>query len=267
MKRSTKHGKPVLVARSIKSINVYKAGTKEICYDFNYEDWSDICVGFNRLIRSYKQSKYHNKYVHNNELMAADYIRGLGLDRLIRASVLLWRALVPSKLTFHLVYSMIYKQDFNQQTAAVKSIDELTAKADKAMIKDWHQLNIENFIGPLLEKIMHRIFELGPRCHAGWYGVMSVEYEDFIGNLKQEAMQLPIYQTDFKGILINGLIYHDPDPTPFVVREAYWEGGHIVTGIHSSQICGQGGSFGPVCLWYLDKHMANFRSSKGLHND
>lgn len=70
--------------------------------------------------------------------------------------------------------------------------------------------------------------------------------------LIEEAKQLPIYQTDFKGKLIDGLVYHEPWPVglPQVARECQWKGGHH-TNVSPTQLYDHGGSFGPICLYYL----------------
>jgi len=257
MKKVTRDGKPILVPRSINNIAVYNSDGKTISTTFNYEDWSDICVGLNRKIRELRKERrvYPGRSTYVKPAISVS-VNNISFDRLLRVAILALRVLVPSRQTFYLNYMMIYGQDYNEQTAPFKTFDEMLQRANRDLVKKWYdQSNL--VIVPMLKESFERINRqteyFDPRfCRKSLPPVL----ESFIAELRKEALELPIYQTDFQGVLVDGVIQTDPWPEhrAWTVHEADWKGGHHVNPrqIYAGQICDQGGSFGPICLNYLE---------------
>lgn len=262
MKKATRNGKAVLVARSIRNVSVYEATGKTISSTFNYEDWSDIIVGFRRRIKELKSKKNAGKrWANVTQQSIAEALSGLSQDRLIRVAFLALRALVPSAKTFYLNYLMICEEDYRPETARFKDFNALLEGADQKLLRRWYD-EIETFIVPLLKETFSNLHYLRPCADLlGWRAVPE-PLIPFILELQEEARRLPIYWTDFKGVIKDGEIYHEPPPAhlPPIAREAYWRGGHHVSPkeIFRSQICDQGGSFGPICLAIIEDLLQSF---------
>lgn len=242
MKKVIRHGKTTLVPRDIKNINVYVPGTKTISTAFSHEDWNDIHIGVNRKLKITKANM-------NSSLRSIieDEIGKLSDVRLIRAICLALRFLFSSSSANNLVERL----------------------ADKSVIKAWFS-EINKLAIPLLEiafnqlyvrsrKVVSRDFRL---TFSGYECELPQPLKALIDELTEEAKQLPVYQSDFNGTIIDGEIYHEPLPPHLqnMVREARWKGGYHIdpVEISASQIQRQGGSFGLICLFYLHQFTRSF---------
>lgn len=231
-----------LIPRSMATISVYvDPASKTVSSDFNHDDWTDICTGLKRDMKYLK--KQRGSYAGSNtwaEIAVSRAVSKLSEDRLLRVAYLTLRVLVPSRETF------------NPHPA--KDFDELLSMADETLIGKWYQ-EINLFIVPLLKEVFNRLYGLQIRDFMG-YVMLPEDLMSFIIKLQEEAELLPIYWTDFKGVIVNDEIYHEPATNQFmpVCREASWKGGHHIKRgqIHTNQICKQGGSFGPICLSIIE---------------
>lgn len=264
MRKIVKDGKVAYVRRDMSHISLYV--DKLVCEEFNYEDWADICTGLKLDIKTLRR-RPRDYYVYHNwtKIAVSAAVSKLSQDRLLRVAYLALRALVPSSKMFYLNYLMIFGEDYVPEHSRVTDFDGLLAIADEALIKSWYE-EISVLILPLLKEIFASIYQLEPYDSMGNRRLPNA-LREFIYRLKEEAKLLPVYWTDFTGRIINGEIYHEPYPShlPPIAREAYWRGGHHVKHgeIYMSQVCEQGGSFGPVCLSVIEALVHPFLPAEG----
>ena len=259
MKKIRKNNSTVLVPRSIRYIEVYADEDKKtIRTDFSMDDWSDMMIGFHRQTKQIRKEGCAGlSKIEIRDIVIEQSIQNLSDARLYRAIILTFHALIPTQSRFSLIHTLIYDSyygsDHISDNPKAVNIDELFQCADQKLIKHWFK-KVNRVIWPILNGIFNTLHRRNQMPLKSQQECLPPFMRQLIEQMKETARKLPVYQTDFKGVIVDGLIQHELDPYPPRVREAQWKGGFHVNSksISVSQIVDQGGSFGPVCLFYLE---------------